>query len=103
MFRQNSIKSTHLKANWLLIKKHKQDLINKGNKQTNKERKEHTCNIVDNVLLENAWKTKLNQNINLSSYIITVVKNNNTDRPSKVKVTKTFNICNTCNITLYKK
>ena len=40
--------------------KHKQDLINKGNKQENENRREHTYNKGDKVLLLNAWKTKFN-------------------------------------------
>ena len=83
-----------------MIKKHKQDLINKGNQQENENRREHTYNKGDKVLLLNAWKTKFNQDAYLGPYTITAVRNNDTVRARKSKEIDTVNICN---ITSYKE
>ena len=97
---RDSILSSRHEANWQLIKKHEQDLINKGNQQDNRNRKEHTYNKGGKVLLKNAWKTKFNQDAYLGPYTITAVRNNGTVRARKGKIRDTFNIRS---ITLYKE
>ena len=62
--------------------KRKQDLINKENKQKNRNQKEHT------------------QNSYMGPFIITAVRNTGIVRARNGKVTGTFNIRN---ITLYKE
>ena len=99
VFQRDSILNTRHKANWQLIKKRKQDLINKGNQQENRNQKEHTYNKGDKVLLKNGWKTKFNQGSYLGLYTITAVRNIDTARTRKGTIIDTFNICN---ITLYK-
>ena len=74
--------------------------VNKGNQQENCNKKEHTYNKGDKVLLKNVRKTKFNQDAYLGPYTITAVINNSTVRVRKGKITDTFNICN---ITLYKE
>ena len=71
VYGQNSILNACQETNWQLIKKRKQDLINKGNQQENHNPKEHTYSKGDNVLLKNAWKTKFNQDAYLGPYTIT--------------------------------
>ena len=61
VFGRDSLLNTRHAANWQLIKKRKHELINKGIQQQNHNVKEHTYNIGNKVLLENAWKTKFNQ------------------------------------------
>ena len=56
VFGRDSILNTRYEANWHLMKKRKQDLINKGNQQENRNQKEHMYNKGDKVLLKNAWK-----------------------------------------------
>ena len=90
VFGRNSILNTRHKANWKLIKKRKQDLINKRNQQENRNGKEYTYNKGDKDLLKIAWKTKFKQD----------VRNNSTVRAYKRKVTDIFNIRN---ITPYKE
>ena len=52
------------------------------------------------ILHKNVWETKFNQDIYLSPYTITAIRNNGTVRECKCKITDAFNICN---ITPYKK
>ena len=99
VFGQDSILNTRHKADWQLVKKRKQDEINKGNQRKNLNQKEHMCNTGDKVLLENTWKTKFNQDAYLGPYTITAVRNNDTVRTCKRIIIDTFNICN---ITLFK-
>ena len=80
--------------------KRKQDLISKGNQRENRNRKEHTYNKEDNVLLKNAWKTKFNSDGYLGPYTIRAVQNNSTVTAHKRKIIATFNIRN---ITLFKE
>ena len=44
VFGPDSMLNTCRKANWQLIKKRKQDLINKGNQRENRDQKGHTYN-----------------------------------------------------------
>ena len=76
VFGRDSILNTGQETNWQLIKKRKQDLINKGNQQENHNQKEHTYNKGNKVLLNNTWKTKFNQDVHLGPYTITAVRNN---------------------------
>ena len=94
VFRRDSILNTCHKANWQLIKKCKQYLINKGNQQENGNQKEYTYNKGDKVLLQNTWKNEFNQDAHLGPYTITAVRNNGTMRARKGKTTDTFNIRN---------
>ena len=71
-----------------------QDIINKDNKGENKKRKTHPYQKGEKVLLRNAWKTKFNQNAYLGPYVITAVRDNDTVRAQKGKITDTFNIHN---------
>ena len=100
VFGRDSILNTCHEANWQLIKKRKKDLINKGNHQEYCNKKEHTHNKGDKVLLKNVWKTKFNRDAYLGPYTITAIRNNGTERACKSKAINTFNICN---ITLYKE
>ena len=61
VFGQESILNTRHEANCQIIKKHKHELINKGNQQENHNKKEHMYNKGDKVLLKNVWKIKFNQ------------------------------------------
>ena len=83
-----------------IIKKRKQDLINKGNQRENRNQKQHTYNKGDKFLLKNAWKTKFNQDGYLGPDTITAVRNNGTVSARKGKITDTFNMYN---ITPYKE
>ena len=74
--------------------------MNKGNQRENYNQKENTYNKGDKVLLKNEWKTKFNQDAYLGPYAIIAVRNNDTVRAHKGKITDTFNICN---ITPYKE
>ena len=94
LFGRDSILNTRHKENWQLIKKCKQDLINKGNQQEHRNQKEHMYNKGDKVLLKNEWTTKFNQDAYLGPNTITAIRNNGTVRTCKSKVTDTFNICN---------
>ena len=58
VFGKDLILNTRHKANWQLIKKRKQDLVNNGNQQENCNQKEHMYNKGDKVLLKNVLKTK---------------------------------------------
>ena len=100
VFGQDSILNTRHEANWQLIKKSKQHIINKGNQQQNLNGKQHTYNKGDKILLKNAWNTKFNQDAYLGPYTITAVRNNGTVGACKGKVTDTFNVRN---ITPYKE
>ena len=79
VFGQYSILNTCHKANWQLIQKCKQDLINQGDRQKNLNCKEHICNKWDKVLLKNAWKN-FNQHVYLSPYSIKAVNIDNMTR-----------------------
>ena len=65
---------TTQKTNYQLIRKHKQDLINKENKQEYCNQKEHKFIKGGKLLLKNDWKIKVNQNICLSLYTIKAVR-----------------------------
>ena len=54
----------------------------------------------DKILLKNVWKTKFNQEIYIGPYVITAVRNNDTVRARKGKITDIFNIQN---LTPYKE
>ena len=88
-------------ADWQLIKNHKQDLINKGNKYKNYNGSENTYRTGDKVLLIYAWKTKYNQDAYLGPYTITSVnKDNDTATTHRDKLMDVYNIYN---ITPYKE
>ena len=93
VFGRDSILNTCHEVNWQLIKKRKQDLINKGNQRENHNQKEHTYNKWKKVLLKNAWKTKFNQDAFLGPYTIKAVRNYGILSASKGKITDIFNIC----------
>ena len=86
VFGRDSILTTCHEANWHLIKKHKQDLINKG--------KQYKYNKGGKVLLKNVWKTKFNHDAYLGPYMITTARNDGTVRASKGIITDTFNTRN---------
>ena len=48
----------------------------------------------DKVLLKKAWKTKFNQDAYIGPYVITAVRNNDTERARRGQVTDSFNIRN---------
>ena len=87
-------------ADWKTIRKRKQDLINKGNKDVNHNQINHAYKQGDKVLLKSKWKAKFNQNAYIDPYIITAVRNNGTVRARKCRITDTFNIRN---LTPYKE
>ena len=95
VFGWDSTLNTYDKVNWQLIKQHKQDFINKGNKQENCNWKEYTFNKRDKALFKNVWKIKFNQDTYLGPCTITAVRNNGTVRACKGKVIDTFNSHNT--------
>ena len=100
VFGRDSILNRRHDVDWEVVKKRKQDLINKGNARENKKRKTHEYKTGDKVLLRNAWKTKFNQNAYLGPYVITAVRDNGTVRAHKGRITDTFNIRN---LTPYKE
>ena len=100
IFGRDSIINPHYKIDWELIRKQKQDLINKGNKGENCKKISHAYKQGDMVLLKNIWKTKLNQDAYIGPYIIAAVRNNGTVRAFKGRVADTFIIQN---LTPYKK
>ena len=51
VFRRELILNTRHEANWKLIEIRKQDIINKENQRENRNRKEHTYNKGEKVLL----------------------------------------------------
>ena len=83
LFGQDSILNTCHEAKWQLIKKRKQDLINKGNQRENRHKKEYTYNKGDKVLLKNARKTEFNQDAYWGTYTITAIRNNGIVRARK--------------------
>ena len=96
----NSIINQGHNIDWETIRRRKQDLINKANKQKNCNQINHTYKKGDKVSLKNARKTKFNQEAYLGPYIITDVRNNGTVRAHKDKVADTFIIQN---LTPYKE
>ena len=56
VFRQDSILNTRHAAKKRIIKKCNHDLMKKGNKQENCNKKEHTYKKRDKILLKNTWK-----------------------------------------------
>ena len=85
---------------WKIIRKQRQDVINKGTKHENGFQINHTYKQGYKVSLKNVWKTKFNQDTYIGPYFITVVRNNNAAGVHKRRVTDTFNIQNIC---LYKE
>ena len=85
MFGQDLILNTCHKANQELIKKRRQDLINKENKQENHNKKEHTYIKEDKVLRKNVWNFKFNQDVKSisGSYVIRALRNNGTVKACK--------------------
>ena len=94
VFGRDAILNTRHEANWQIIKDRKQRLINRGNERENKNRKDHTYQVGDKVLLKNEWKTKFNQDAYKGPYMITAVRNNGTVRARKGRVTDTYNLRN---------
>ena len=94
VFGRDAILNTRHEANWQIIKDRKQRLINRGNERENKNRKDHTYQVGDKVLLKNEWKTKFNQDAYNGPYMITAVRNNGTVRARKGRVTDTYNLRN---------
>ena len=56
VFGRDAILKINKKANWQVIKQHKQALINKGNQKQNHCRQSHVYRTGDKVLLKNAWR-----------------------------------------------
>ena len=77
---------------WEIIRKQKQDLINKGNEHENCNQIKLKYEKRDKVLLKNTWKTIFNQDAYLGLYVIIAVRNNSTVRACKGKFMDTFNI-----------
>ena len=77
-----------------MIRKQKQDLINKDNDHENYNQIKLMCEQRGKVLLKNALKTKFNQDVYLGAYVIIAVRNNGTVGDLKGKVIDTFNIRN---------
>ena len=61
-------------------------------KQGRKAHQKHTYNKGDEVLLKNAWKTKISQDAYQDLYVITAVRNNGTVKARKDQVTNIFSI-----------
>ena len=93
IFGRDSILYTRQEADWQIFEKRKQDLFNKGNQQKNRNKREHTYNKGDKVILKDAWKTEFNQDAYLGPYTITVGSNNGTVRACNSYITDSFNIC----------
>ena len=94
VFGRDAILNTRHEADWHIIKKRKQDLINRGNDRENRSRLEHTYKVGDKVLLKNEWKTKFNQDAYKGPLVITAVRNNGTVRARYGRVTDTYNLRN---------
>ena len=89
VFVRDAIFNINQKANWQLIKQHKQALINKGNQKEYCRRQSHVYRTGDKVLFKNAWKTKFNQDAYIGPYTVTEVRNNGTLCPCKGNTTDT--------------
>ena len=76
IFGRNSIINRRHNLDWEIIRKRKQDLINKGNERENRNRPNHAYKQGDKALLKNAWKTKFNRDAHIVPYVITAVRNN---------------------------
>ena len=90
-FGRDSILNTHHEANWQLMKKRKQDLINEGNQQDNHNQKKITR-------ATKGTKSCLKmrgrpQDTYQGPYKITAVRNNSTVGACKGRVTCSFSIC----------
>ena len=100
IFGCNSIINWCHKVNLEIIRKQKQDLINKGNEHENCNWMNYMYKQGDKVLLKNTCKRKFNQVAYKGPYVITAVRNNGTVRAHKGRVMGTFNIQN---LTPYKE
>ena len=78
IFGRDSMINQRDDINWEIIRKHKQDLINKGNKRENRNKMNHVYKEGDKVLFKNAWKTKFNHDAYIGPYVIKHVRNNGT-------------------------
>ena len=94
VFGRDAILNTRHEADCKIIEDRKQRLINRGNEQENKNRKDHTYRVDDKILLKNEWKTKFNQDAyHKGVYTITAVRDNWTVRARKGRDTDTYNLC----------
>ena len=94
VFGRDAILSINQEANWQLIKQHKKALINVDNQKENQNRQSHVYHTGDKVILENAWKTKFNQDAYIGPYTVTEVRNNGTVYARKGNVTDTYSLRN---------
>ena len=95
-----AILNINQEANWQFIKQGKQAFINKGNQKENCCRQSHVYCAGGKVLLQNAWKTKFNQDAYIGPYTMTEVWNNGAACTLRGNVTDTYNMCN---ITAFKE
>ena len=94
IFGRDTILNINQEANWQLIKKRKEALINKGSQKQNCCRQSHVCCTGDKVLLKNAWIVKLNQDTFIGPYTVIKVRNNGTVCARKGNLMDTYNLRN---------
>ena len=94
MFGCDSIINCRHDTDWKIIRKQKQDIINKGNEHENRNRINYAYKQGDKILLKNKLKIKSNQDAYIGPYEITAVRNYGTVRAHKGRVTDIFNIRN---------
>ena len=100
IFGCDSIINRRHDIDWIIIRKQKQDLINKGSEHENSNQINQMYKKGDKVLLNFAWETKFNQDAYIGPYVIIAVWNHVTIRAHKYRVRDTFNIQN---LTPYKE
>ena len=81
-------------ANWNFIRKRKQAIINKNNKQENKKQKLHTYHINDKVLIKERDDSKFGANPYIEPVIITNINNNGTIQYSTGSISDVINVRN---------
>ena len=74
-----------------IMKKRKQDLINKDKERENRNWINHTYKQGYKVFLKNLWKTNFNQDSYIGPDVITAFRNNGTIRTRKGRVADIFN------------
>jgi len=95
VFGRDAILNIAREANWKLIRDRKQKLIDQNNERENANRKPHTYNVGDKVLIKNDWSAKYRKVAFLGPYPITNVNNNGTVRVALNDiVTDVYNIRN---------
>jgi hypothetical protein len=96
VFGRDAFMNTKFEADWQTIKQRKQKIISKNNQRENAQRKPHTYQIGEKVLLEtpNPSKAKFNENPYQGPYEVRQVNDNGTVLLDTGRFYETINIRN---------